>query len=50
MRLVVVGGSDAGISAGLRTSEFDPSVEVSLLVADAFPNVLHLRAALPPVR
>jgi NADPH-dependent 2,4-dienoyl-CoA reductase/sulfur reductase-like enzyme len=38
MRLVVIGGSDAGISAGLGTSELDPSVEVSLLVADAFPN------------
>jgi NADPH-dependent 2,4-dienoyl-CoA reductase/sulfur reductase-like enzyme len=38
MRLVVIGGSDAGISAGLRARELDPSVEVSLLVADAFPN------------
>jgi NADPH-dependent 2,4-dienoyl-CoA reductase/sulfur reductase-like enzyme len=38
MRLLVIGGSDAGISAGLRARELDPSVEVSLLVADAFPN------------
>jgi NADPH-dependent 2,4-dienoyl-CoA reductase/sulfur reductase-like enzyme len=38
MRLLVVGGSDAGISAGLRARELDPSVEVSLVVADAFPN------------
>jgi hypothetical protein len=38
MRLVVIGGSDAGISAGLRAREMDPSVEVSLLVADAYPN------------
>jgi NADPH-dependent 2,4-dienoyl-CoA reductase/sulfur reductase-like enzyme len=38
MRLVVIGGSDAGISAGLRARELDPTVEVSLLVADAFPN------------
>jgi NADPH-dependent 2,4-dienoyl-CoA reductase/sulfur reductase-like enzyme len=38
MRLVVIGGSDAGISAGLRARELDPSVEVSLLVADAYPN------------
>jgi NADPH-dependent 2,4-dienoyl-CoA reductase/sulfur reductase-like enzyme len=30
-------GSDAGISAGLRARELDPSVEVSLLLADAFP-------------
>jgi NADPH-dependent 2,4-dienoyl-CoA reductase/sulfur reductase-like enzyme len=39
MRLVVIGGSDAGISAGLRARELDPSAEVSLLVADAFPNL-----------
>jgi NADPH-dependent 2,4-dienoyl-CoA reductase/sulfur reductase-like enzyme len=38
MRLVVVGGSDAGISAGLRARQLDPSVEVSLLVADGYPN------------
>jgi NADPH-dependent 2,4-dienoyl-CoA reductase/sulfur reductase-like enzyme len=38
MRLVVIGGSDAGISAGLRARELDPSVEVTLLVADAYPN------------
>jgi NADPH-dependent 2,4-dienoyl-CoA reductase/sulfur reductase-like enzyme len=50
MRLVVVGGSDAGVSAGLRARELDPSVEVTLLVADAYPQLLHLRAALLPVR
>ena len=38
MRLLVIGGSDAGISAGLRARELDPEVEVSLLVADRFPN------------
>jgi NADPH-dependent 2,4-dienoyl-CoA reductase/sulfur reductase-like enzyme len=38
MRLLVIGGSDAGISAGLRARELDPTVEVGLLVADAFPN------------
>ena len=38
MRLLVIGGSDAGISAGLRARERDPSVEVILLVADAYPN------------
>jgi NADPH-dependent 2,4-dienoyl-CoA reductase/sulfur reductase-like enzyme len=38
MRLLAVGGSDAGISAGLRARELDPTVEVSLLVADAYPN------------
>ena len=38
MHLVVVGGSDAGISAGLRARELDPTVEVTLVVADAYPN------------
>jgi NADPH-dependent 2,4-dienoyl-CoA reductase/sulfur reductase-like enzyme len=38
LRLLVIGGSDAGISAGLRARELDPSVEVTLLVADAYPN------------
>ncbi len=38
MRLVVVGGSDAGISAALRARELDPAVDVTVVVADAFPN------------
>src|SRR5215218_10900616 len=38
MRLLVIGGSDARISAGLRARELDPSIEVSLLVADAYAN------------
>jgi NADPH-dependent 2,4-dienoyl-CoA reductase/sulfur reductase-like enzyme len=38
MRLVVVGGSDAGISAALRARELDPNVDVTVVVADAFPN------------
>ncbi|MFC4951013.1 NAD(P)/FAD-dependent oxidoreductase [Pseudonocardia sp. GCM10023141] len=38
MDLVVVGGSDAGISAGLRALEVDPSTTVALVVADAYPN------------
>lgn len=37
-RLVIVGGSDAGISAGLRAREVDPSWDVTLVVADAYPN------------
>ncbi|MGY1838653.1 MULTISPECIES: FAD-dependent oxidoreductase [unclassified Modestobacter] len=37
-RLVVVGGSDAGISAGLRARELDPTADVTLVVADAYPN------------
>ncbi|GCE25111.1 putative pyridine nucleotide-disulphide oxidoreductase [Dictyobacter alpinus] len=38
MQLVIIGGSDAGISAALRAREIDPSMEVTLVVADAFPN------------
>lgn len=37
-RLVVIGGSDAGIAAALRAREIDPSVDVSVLVADRYPN------------
>jgi NADPH-dependent 2,4-dienoyl-CoA reductase/sulfur reductase-like enzyme len=36
--LVIVGGSDAGISAALRARELDPSTRVTLIVEDAFPN------------
>ncbi|MGO8870160.1 MAG: FAD-dependent oxidoreductase [Acidimicrobiales bacterium] len=38
MHLIVIGGSDAGISAALRARELDPSVEVTVVVADAYPN------------
>ena len=36
--LLLIGGSDAGISAALRAREVDPAVEVTVVVADAFPN------------
>ncbi len=38
MHLVAIGGSDAGISAALRARELDPGVEVTVVVADAYPN------------
>jgi NADPH-dependent 2,4-dienoyl-CoA reductase/sulfur reductase-like enzyme len=38
MHLVMIGGSDAGISAALRARELDPTAEVSVVVADAYPN------------
>jgi NADPH-dependent 2,4-dienoyl-CoA reductase/sulfur reductase-like enzyme len=38
MRLLVIGGSDAGVEAGRRARELDPAVEVTVMVADAFPN------------
>ena len=36
--IVAVGGSDAGISAALRARELDPTTEVTVVVADAYPN------------
>jgi NADPH-dependent 2,4-dienoyl-CoA reductase/sulfur reductase-like enzyme len=38
MRLLVIGGSDAGIAAALRARELDRAVEATVVVADAFPN------------
>ena len=38
MHLVIVGGSDAGTSAALRAREVDPTAEVTVIVADAYPN------------
>jgi NADPH-dependent 2,4-dienoyl-CoA reductase/sulfur reductase-like enzyme len=38
MRLVAIGGSDAGISAALRARELESSSDVSVLVADEYPN------------
>jgi len=37
-QLVIIGGSDAGISAALRAREIDPSIAVTVVVADAYPN------------
>ena len=36
--LVIVGGSDAGISAALRAKELDPEIVPTVIVADDFPN------------
>jgi len=38
MHLVMIGGSDAGISAALRARELDPGAEVTVVAADAYPN------------
>jgi NADPH-dependent 2,4-dienoyl-CoA reductase/sulfur reductase-like enzyme len=38
VRVVIVGSNDAGISAGLAARQHDPTAEVTLLVADAYPN------------
>jgi NADPH-dependent 2,4-dienoyl-CoA reductase/sulfur reductase-like enzyme len=36
--LVIVGGSDAGIMAGLWARQVSPEIPVTLLVRDAYPN------------
>lgn len=36
--IVIIGGSDAGISAALRAREVDSSTSVTVIVADSFPN------------
>jgi NADPH-dependent 2,4-dienoyl-CoA reductase/sulfur reductase-like enzyme len=38
MHLLIIGGSDAGISAALCAHELDPGAEVTIAVADDFPN------------
>src|SRR5215475_2703844 len=38
MHLLMIGGSDAGISAALRARELDPGADVTVVVADAYPN------------
>jgi NADPH-dependent 2,4-dienoyl-CoA reductase/sulfur reductase-like enzyme len=37
-RLLIIGGSDAGISAGLRARQLDASSTVTIVLADSFPN------------
>jgi NADPH-dependent 2,4-dienoyl-CoA reductase/sulfur reductase-like enzyme len=38
MHMVMIGGSDAGISAALRARELDPGTDVTVVAADAYPN------------
>lgn len=38
MHIVAIGGSDAGISAALRARELDPTADVTVMVADEYPN------------
>ena len=38
MHFLIIGGSGAGISAGLRAYELDPSCEVTIVLADEYPN------------
>ncbi len=38
MHLVMIGGSDAGISAALRARELNPAADVTVVLEDAYPN------------
>jgi NADPH-dependent 2,4-dienoyl-CoA reductase/sulfur reductase-like enzyme len=38
MKLLIIGGSDAGISAALRAREMDSSLSITILLRDEFPN------------
>jgi NADPH-dependent 2,4-dienoyl-CoA reductase/sulfur reductase-like enzyme len=38
MHLVMIGGSDAGISAALRARELHPAADVTVVLEDAYPN------------
>ena len=38
MHLLMIGGSDAGISAALRARELDPAADVTVVLDDAYPN------------
>ncbi|MGE5604564.1 MAG: FAD-dependent oxidoreductase [Bacteroidota bacterium] len=36
--IVIIGGSDAGISAALRIREINPEIRPTMIVADSYPN------------
>ncbi len=38
MKVVIVGGSDAGVSAALRIKELEPSFDVLIVTKDHYPN------------
>ena len=38
MKVLIVGGSDAGVSAALRVRELNPDADVTLILADDYPN------------
>jgi NADPH-dependent 2,4-dienoyl-CoA reductase/sulfur reductase-like enzyme len=37
-RLLIIGGSDAGLSAALRARELDPTINPLMVLADEYPN------------
>ena len=45
MRFLIIGGSDAGISAALRARELSPDAQIDVLLKDDFPKLQHMRVA-----
>lgn len=37
--LLIIGGSDAGISAALKAKELKPELQIKVLLADEYPNL-----------
>lgn len=37
--LLIIGGSDAGISAALRARELNKDIRITMVLADEFPNL-----------
>ena len=38
LKFLIIGGSDAGITAALRARELDPSTAITVVLADGYPN------------
>ena len=38
LKFLIIGGSDAGISAALRARELDDSAAITVVLADGYPN------------
>ena len=38
MHVLIIGGSDAGISAALRVRELDSAADISVLLKDQYPS------------
>ena len=37
--ILIIGGSDAGISAALRARELNGTIKITMILADEFPNL-----------
>lgn len=37
--MLIIGGSDAGISAALRARELNATIKITMILADEYPNL-----------